>query len=207
MYDVAIIGAGVIGAMIARNLSKYQLNIILIDKDTDVSNGTSKANSGIIHAGYNAKPESLKAQLNVKGNRQYDRICRELDVPFKRIGSMVIAFDECDMDVLKELYNRGLKNGVEELELLDKDRIKELEPNLSKDVIGALYAPSCGVISPYELTIALCENAVENGVLLKLETEVINIKKDDTEFIIDTSRGEIKAKCVVKRIRCIRRSN
>lgn len=101
MYDVAIIGAGVIGAMIARNLSKYQLNIILIDKDTDVSNGTSKANSGIIHAGYNAKPESLKAQLNVKGNRQYDRICRELDVPFKRIGSMVIAFDECDMDVLK----------------------------------------------------------------------------------------------------------
>ncbi len=193
MYDVAIIGAGVIGAMIARNLSKYQLNIILIDKDTDVSNGTSKANSGIIHAGYNAKPESLKAQLNVKGNRQYDRICRELDVPFKRIGSMVIAFDECDMDVLKELYNRGLKNGVEELELLDKDRIKELEPNLSKDVIGALYAPSCGVISPYELTIALCENAVENGVLLKLETEVINIKKDDTEFIIDTSRGEIKS--------------
>ena len=197
MYDIAIIGAGVIGAMIARNLSKYQLNIVLIDKDTDVSNGTSKANSGIIHAGYNAKTGTLKAKLNVKGNHQYDSICRELDVPFKRIGSMVIAFDECDMDVLKELYERGIKNGVKELALLEPDRIKEMEPNISKDVIGALYAPECGIISPYELTIALCENAVENGVLLKLETQVLNIIHESEGFLIETNKGEIQSKCIV----------
>lgn len=197
MYDVAIIGAGVIGSFIARDLAKYQLNVILIEKDTDVANGTTKANSGIVHAGYNAKSGTLKATLNVKGNAMYDRVCRELDVPFKRIGSYVIAFDECDMDMLRELYHRGNRNGVNGLVLLSGKEAQKKEPQLSKDVIGALYAPSCGIISPYELTVALAENAVDNGVVLKLETEVVGIQQQQTHYVLNTMEDPIEAKCVV----------
>jgi len=198
IYDIAIIGAGVIGAFVARELSRYDLSIALIERDSDVANGTSKANSGIVHAGYDVEEGTLKAKLNVKGNEMYDRVCTELHVPFKRIGSMVIATNEEEMAHIKMLYNRGIKNGVTGLKVINQKEVRAIEPNIDEQVIGALYAATCGIVGPFELTIALAENAVDNGVQLMLNSEVIDLSREEDSFNIQLGNGKgIKTKYVV----------
>ncbi len=198
VYDVVIIGAGVIGTMIARKLSMYDLSVCMLESGSDVAVGSSRANSGIVHAGYDAVPGTMKALLNVRGNKLYDKIARELDVPFKRIGSLVIAFSEPDMEKLQMLYQRGIDNGVSSLRILHSNaEIVQLEPNISPDAIGALYAPTAGITCPYELTVAAAENAVENGAELKLETRVSGVKYENDLFHIETNRGTVLSKYVV----------
>ncbi len=197
MYDVSIIGAGVVGSAIARELSRYNLKICLIEKEEDVTTGASKANSGIVHGGYAAKYGTLKGELCAKGNKMYRQLEKELNFGFRETGALVIGFNEQDEKKIKELYENGLKIGCDDLEIIHEDRIRELEPYISRKVNIALYAKSVGVTSPYEFTIALAENAVANGVELKLETEVINIEKKEHYFDIITSKGVIQSKYVV----------
>ena len=198
MYDVAIIGAGVIGASIFRELTKYDLKVTVLEKENDVSMGTSKANSAIVHAGYDPKVGTLMAKYNVKGNEMFEDLCKELSVPFKRNGSLIIAFSEEDMETVKNLYENGNKIGVKGLQILSKEEVLEKEPNLSHDIVGALYAPTGGIVGPYEYTIALMENAVSNGGELKLRSEVKNIEKENDIFKITTTEGKvIEAKYVI----------
>lgn len=197
MYDIAIIGAGVIGASIFRELTRYNLKVVVLEKEKDVSMGTSKANSAIVHAGYDPKAGSLMAKYNVKGNEMFEDICKELSVPFKRNGSLIIAFDDEDMKTVKELYENGKQIGVKGLQILSREEVLEKEPNLSKDIKGALYAPTGGIVGPFEYTIALVENGVANGGQIKLQKEVVNIEKNET-FKITAVDGEvIEAKYVI----------
>ncbi|MEW8957021.1 NAD(P)/FAD-dependent oxidoreductase [Clostridium sp.] len=188
MYDVAIVGAGVIGASIFRELTKYNLKVVVIEKESDVSMGTSKANSAIVHAGYDPKNGSLMAKYNVLGNEMFEDLCKELSVPFKRNGSLIIGFNEEDMKTIKKLYDNGINNGVKELRILNKEEVLEKEPNLEGDVVGALYAPTGAIIGPFEYTIALMENGVDNGGEVKLSLEVIDINRDEN-FKIKLSNG------------------
>lgn len=197
MYDICIIGAGVVGCAIARELSKYELKVVLLEKDDDVSNGASKANSGIVHGGYAAEHGTIKGELSVKGNRLYKKLNEELNFGYRETGSIVIGFNNEDKFKINKLYANGIKNGVEGLEILDGKKIKELEPNINDEVIVGLYCKHAGITSPYELTIALAENAVENGVELRLENEVIDINKKNDRFIIKTNRNLIKARYVI----------
>ncbi len=165
-YDVAIVGAGVVGAMIARELSKYHLTVVLADKESDVAAETSSANSGIVHAGYDAEPGTKKARLNVEGTRLMEQACNDLCVPFHRIGSLVLAFDEADRLKLEALLEHGHLNGVPALRILTGDETRALEPAVSKTVVAALHAPTAGIVCPYQLTVGAIENAVGNGVRL-----------------------------------------
>lgn len=198
IYDVAVIGAGVVGAFVARELSKYNVSIALLERDSDVANGTSKANSAIIHAGYDAKEGTLKAKYNAKGNEMYTQVCEELDVHFKRIGSLVIATNEEEMDHVRGLYERGMENGIPGLKVLSQEEVREVEPHIDEDVIGALHAATAGIVGPFELTIALAENAVDNGAELLLNSEVTNIIKNGDVFSISLKDGRtIEAKNIV----------
>ncbi|KXG76969.1 L-2-hydroxyglutarate oxidase LhgO [Fervidicola ferrireducens] len=190
MVDVVIIGGGVVGCMIARELSRYQLKTVLLEKEDDVASGTSKANSAIIHAGYDAKPGTLKAKLNVRGNPLFDKICSELDVPFKRIGSLVVALNEEEIRVLEELMERGKTNGVPGLEIISREKLLEMEPNINRQARAALYAPTAGIICPYELTIALAENACQNGVEIKLNSPVLGIGVENEGVLAVRTPGE-----------------
>lgn len=163
-YDVIIIGAGVSGCAIARELAKGKLRIAVLEAKSDVCEGTSKANSGIVHAGYDAVPGTLKAQLNVRGNEMMEELSKKLDFPFRRNGSLVLCFEEDAMSGLEELYQRGMENGVKELKLLSPEEVWAMEPAVSRDIVGALYAPTGGIVCPFGLNIALAENAAENGV-------------------------------------------
>ncbi|MBQ3417921.1 MAG: NAD(P)/FAD-dependent oxidoreductase [Ruminococcus sp.] len=178
MYDVIIIGAGVIGCAAARELSRYRANILVLEREEDVCAGTSKANSAIVHSGYDAKNGTLKAKFNVKGNEMMDRICEELDVPFKRIGSLTVCTDEKQIDDLKKLYDRGVQNGVKGLKILSREEVLEIEPHIGDEVIAALLAPTAGIICPFKLTIAFAENACRNGAAFAFDTEVKNIYQD-----------------------------
>lgn len=197
MFDVVIVGAGVIGSGIARELSKYDLKICVVEKGSDVATGTSKANSGIVHAGFDAKPNTLKGRLNVKGNAMFDKLSKELNFPFKRNGSLVLCFDEDDIDKLEELKDKGEKNGVPNLKILKGDEALQLEPNLNENVVAVLYAPTGGIVCPYEMTIAYAENAYINGVEFKLNTEVKNIRKTEKGFVIEWDKGNIESKLVI----------
>ena len=198
MYDVVIIGAGVTGAAVAWKLAEYDIKTCALEKCSDVCEGTSKANSAIIHAGYDAEPGSLKAKLNVRGNEMMDELCEDLDIPFKRIGSLVVCIYKDALPGLKELCERGEKNGLKGLKLLSREEALLTEPNLSDETQGALFAPSAGIICPFELNIAMAEIASMNGVEFKLNTEVQDIKKDsDGNFRIFTNNGEYKARYVV----------
>lgn len=197
MYDVAVIGAGVIGMSIFRELTKYDLKVVALEKEKDVSMGTTKANSAIVHAGYDPKVGTLMAKYNVKGNEMFEDLCKELSVPFKRNGSLIIGFDDEDMETIRGLYENGKQIGVKGLEILSKEEVLEKEPNLNKNIKGALFAPTGGIVGPFEYTIALAENGIKNGGEIKLEKEVIKIEKDDF-FKITTKDGEvIEAKYVV----------
>lgn len=198
MYDVAIIGGGVVGGMLARTLSAYKLKICILEKENDVAMGASKANSAIIHAGFDAEPGTLKAQLNVKGSEMMERTAKELGVKYKRNGSLVVGFNDEDKKKIEELYERGIKNGVKELSILDSDELHELEPNISPDAICALNAPTGAIVCPYELTIAAIGNAMDNGAELKVNFEVSEINKSADNFGIVSSNGDrINAKYVV----------
>lgn len=197
-YDVAIIGAGVVGSLIARKLSKYDIKIALLEKCNDVAMGTSKANSAIVHAGFDAKPGTLKAQLNVKGAKLMGFLCEELSVPFKNTGSLVIAFNDSEMETLQELYDRGTENNVPGMKIIGQERLHELEPNLSKRALGALWAKTASIVCPYELTLAAAESAVINGVELYRNFEVNSIDFISEKFIIGAKSGEeIEAKYVI----------
>jgi glycerol-3-phosphate dehydrogenase len=197
MYDIAIIGAGVVGSAIARELSRYSLKICLIEKEEDVTTGASKANSGIVHGGYAAKYGTLKGELCIKGNQMYSDLNKELNFGFRRTGALVVGFNESDENKIRELFENGIKIGCDDLEIIYKDRIREIEPNINEEVKVALLAKSVGVTSPYEFTIALAENAVSNGVELKLETEVLDIYEEADFFNIKTNSGSLRSKYVI----------
>lgn len=197
MYDVIIIGAGVSGAAVARELSRFKVHVCVLEKEEDVCCGTSKANSGIIHAGYDAAPGSLMAELNVRGNELMEELAEMLDFPFKRTGSLVVCMDEENMPALQKLYDKGMANGVKGLKILKKEEIREMEPNISDEVCAALYAPTAGIVCPFSLNIALAENAYENGVEFKFDTEVQEICKEETGYEIRTDKGIFHTKCLV----------
>jgi len=197
MHDVAIIGCGVIGAAAAFELSKYKLDIVILEKENDVAMGASRANSAIIHAGYDPKPGTLMARLNVEGNRMAGELCKALNVPFNRVGSLVLAFSDAEMLTVWELYDRGVANGVPGLEVLMADQVRKMEPEVSDQVVGALYAPSAGIISPWDYALAFAETAVVNGAKLCLNTRVTGIEKRDGGYHIKTNRGEYDAQYIV----------
>lgn len=197
MYDITIVGAGIMGTFIARELSRYKINILLVDKQNDISNGATKANTALIHAGYDARTDTNMAYFNVKGNPMFDKVCEELDVPFKRIGSLVLGFNSGDVRVIEELYERGIKNGVPDLQILNENEIKKIEKNVGGNVVSALYARTAAIIGPWELAIALAENAIENGVKLLLNNEVLDIEKMDKYYRIKTNHRTIDSKVIV----------
>lgn len=197
MYDVIIIGAGVSGSSIARELSRYDAKIAVIEKEEDVCSGTSKANSGISHSGYDAASGSLMAKLNVQGNNMMERLSEELDFPYKRIGSLVLCIDEKDIYKLEELKERGEKNGVPNLEILNRQKLLEMEPNISDEVVAGLYAPTAGIVCPFSLNIAMAENANVNGVEFIFNTEVIGFEKEDDIWIVKTNNQSYKTKSVI----------
>lgn len=199
MFDVAVIGTGVIGTTIARQLSKYQINVVMLERESDVSTGTTKANSAIIHAGFDAPATSNKGKYNAAGNLMFDELCKELAVPFKRIGSLVLAFEPEELETLEELKQNGDLLGVPGLEILGQEKIRAMEPNVSDKALAGLYAPSAGIIEPWELAMASAENAVDNGAKIMLNFGVKAIKKqEDGSFIIESEDGEIvTAKTVV----------
>jgi glycerol-3-phosphate dehydrogenase len=197
MNDVIVIGAGIAGTFVARELARYELDILVIDQESDVANATTMANSAIVHAGYDAKPGSQKSFFNIKGNPMFDQVCEELDVPFKRIGSLVIGFDEEDRKTIDKMYKAGLKNHIPEMSIIEANHIKELEPNISDKVRVALFAKTAGIVSPFELAIALAENGIENGVKYQLETKVIGIEKQDSYYDVHTNRGDYQARNII----------
>lgn len=197
MYDAVVIGAGVIGGMTARELSKYNMKICILERKNDVCMGASRANSGIVHAGFDAKEGSLKARLNVKGSEMMAQVCSELGVKYKNNGSIVIGFNDEDKKTIEELYDRGVKNGVKKLEIIDGEQLRKLEPEISDEASCALLAPTGGIVCPYELTIAAVGNAMDNGAELKTCFEVKSIEKKDGYFVISSDTEKVEAKLVI----------
>lgn len=198
IYDTIIVGAGVTGCCVARELSRYEQSVLVLDRESDVCEGTSKANSAIIHAGFDAVPGTMKAKLNVEGNAMMDALSEQLDIPFRRNGALVVCWREEELPVLRELMERGERNGVPGMKLLTGDEAREMEPGLQGDVYAAVYAPTSGVVCPFEMTIAFAENACVNGAQFSLSTEVQGIEKGaDGLLYVRTGRGEFAARCVV----------
>ena len=197
MYDVIIIGAGVSGAAAARELSRYKVNACVIEKEEDVCCGTSKANSAIVHAGYDAATGSLMAKLNVRGNQMMEQLAKDLDFPFKKNGSLVVCLHEEDMPNLQALYDRGVANGVKDLRILNREELRAMEPNISDEAYAALYAPTAGIVCPFNLNIAMAENACVNGVEFKFDTEVTGLHPIEGGWAIETNQGTFETKYVV----------
>lgn len=195
---IVVIGAGAVGALIARELSRYDIEILIIEKNVDVGMGVTKANSAIIHAGYDDEPGTVRSKFCVPGNKLYTELAKELQIDLKRIGSLVLAFREEEIRTLEELYKRGEANGVEGLELWDRDKILSHEPNVNPEVVAALWAPTAGITEPWMVAIASVENAIENGARLLLETEVINIETIDGKVKkLITNKGEYEVDVII----------
>jgi len=197
MYDVVIIGCGITGAAAAFELSKYKLKIAVLERENDVAQGATKANSAIIHAGYDPEPGTLMARLNVRGAELAEELCRRLDVPYRRNGAMVAAFSQDDMATLEELLRRGMKNGVKGLRIISGDEARGLEPELSKEVTAALHVPTSAICLPWEYCLALAETAVKNGAELFLEHGVTDIEKTEKGWRVITDKGSFEAFYVV----------
>lgn len=197
MFDVAVIGGGICGCSLLYELSRYHIRSILLEKENDISVGTTKANSAIVHAGYDPEPGTKMARYNVEGNRLIEELCKKLDVPYRKIGSLVIAFDPSEMQEIQTLYERGIKNGVPDLRILSREEALQMEPNLTSKIEGALYAPSAGVVSPWELALALAETAVKNGAEVALRHEVTAIKSEGQYFEITAGNKTIQARFVI----------
>lgn len=197
MYDVVIIGCGVVGAATAYELARYKLRVAVLEAAADIAAGTTKANSAIIHAGYDPEPGTLMARLNVEGNRLTGEICEKLQVPFKRVGSLVVAFSPEQLPTLRTLYDRGCKNGVPGLRLLSGEEARAMEPGLSEEVCGALLAPSAGIIDPWGFAIAMAETAVRGGVELRRDCPVTGIEDTGAGFVLHTPTGDVTARFVL----------
>ena len=191
MFDVVVVGGGVVGGLILRELTKYDLSVCLLEKEGDVALGASKANSGIVHAGFDAIEGSLKAKFNVLGNQMMQGVCAELGVKFRQNGSLVVAFSEEEIDTLNELKKRGENNGVTGLEILSQDQLRKMEKNISDSALSALYAPTGGIVCPYELTIASIGNAMDNGATLMTDFEVSGIEKTENGYAIKSKDGQV----------------
>lgn len=196
-YDVAVVGAGVVGTLISRELSKYDIRVALLEKCNDVAMGTTKANSAIVHGGFDAANGTLKAKLNVRGTELMPKLCADMAVPYRNNGSLVLAFSEEEMEHVHTLYERGVKNGVPKLSVLNSEQVKALEPHISDEVVGALLSETAGIVCPYELTIAAAEVAVTNGVEFIRNCAVKAIAKTDDGFVLSTTQGEITASYIV----------
>ena len=197
MYDAVIIGGGAVGCAVARELSRWKLKICLAEQGEDVCVGTSKANSAIVHAGFDAPAGSMKARFNVEGSRRMEALSRELDFPYRRNGALVVCFEEAGLPRLEELLQRGRVNGVEGLEILRGGRLHELEPALSEKAVAALYAPTSAIICPFGMTIALAENAAHNGAEFRFDTRVETIRRTGEGYVLETSRGPLETRAVI----------
>ena len=197
MYDAVIIGGGAVGCAVARELSRWKLKICLAEQGEDVCVGTSKANSAIVHAGFDAPAGSMKARFNVEGSRRMEALSRELDFPYRRNEALVVCFEEAGLPRLEELLQRGRANGVEGLEILRGGRLHELEPALSEKAVAALYAPTSAIICPFGMTIALAENAAHNGAEFRFDTRVETIRRTGEGYVLETSRGPLETRAVI----------
>ena len=197
IYDVAIVGAGVTGSAVARELSRRKGRFVVLERALDVCEGTSKANSAIMHAGFDAEPGTMKAKMNVRGNQMMDQLSGELDIPFRRVGAFVVCFSKEELPKLQELYDRGVANGVSGMELLTGEQARALEPNLSEEVEGALLAHTSGIVCPFELTLGLAESAAKNGVEFSFDTQVTGLEPGEEGWVVHTSRGDYAARAVV----------
>ncbi len=197
MYDVVIVGGGVSGTSTARELSSYDLKVCVAEKMPDVCYGTSKANSGIVHAGYDCMPGSLMAKLNVRGNKMMPKLCEDLDVPFVQCGSLVVCTKDDDRSMLEKLLEQGTKNGVQGLEIIGTERLRQMEKNIADDVVCALWAPTAGIVCPFTLNYAYAELAYENGVEFRFNTEVQDILRKEEGYVLITNHGKIETKVVV----------
>lgn len=197
MYDVTIIGCGVVGASLAYTLSQYNLKVLVLERENDVAMGTTKANSAIVHAGYDPEPGTLLAKLNIRGSELMEPLCRDLSVRYRRIGSFVLAFDEKDRQHLEKLYDNGVKNGVPDMKILSGDEARAMEPNLTKEVCAALYAPSAAIVDPWGLCIAEAEVAVRNGVTLKLRSGVTGLEEREDSVLLHTASGDYESRIVI----------
>lgn len=197
MLDVIVIGAGISGCAIARELSKRRADVLVVEKEEDVCCGTTKANSAIVHAGYDAAHGTLMAKLNVEGNRLIPKLAKELDFHFNMCGSLVVMMSEADRPALNKLYQNGLANGVEQLRLIERDELRAMEPNISDEAVAALWAPTGGIVCPFGMTYALAENAAANGVRFQFDSEVTGFTPIDGGWRVHTSKGDLEAKVVV----------
>lgn len=199
MYDVIIIGSGISGACIARECSRYNLETVILEKEFDVAQQATMANSAIVHSGHDPIPGTLKSIFNIKGNRMYKQMSKELDIPFMECGGMVVASDEEELETLYELLKRAKQNGLNDKEayILSKKEVREMEPNISDSVIGALYLPTTAVTYPLEAAVANIENAMDNGVNLETSTEVLSITNENGTFSVRTNKGDFKSKTVI----------
>ena len=196
-YDAIVVGAGVVGAAVARELSRRKGSFLVVERALDVCEGTSKANSAIVHAGFDAEPGTWKAKMNVAGNQSMDALSQELDIPFRRVGAFVVCFAKEELPKLRELYDRGVANGVPDMELLTGEQARALEPNLSEEVQGALLAKTSGIVCPFELTLGLAESAAKNGVEFSFDTQVTGLERAGEGWVVHTSQGDFAARAVV----------
>ena len=185
-YDAVVIGGGILGCMTARNLRRWNITVLLLEKEDDVCKGITRANSAIVYAGYDNKPGSLKAELTVRGNANMESLCRELEVPFSRCGSLLVTYDPASVPKLERKLQNGIRSGVPGLRLLTGAEAEAMEPGLKKGVVAALYAPGTGTVNPWQLGIAAWENAVANGAGTLLNTEVLEIRKADGGYVVKT---------------------
>lgn len=195
-YDAVVIGGGILGCMTARNLRRWNISVLLLEKEDDVCKGITRANSAIVYAGYDNKPGSLKAEMTVRGNANMDALCAELEVPFSRCGSLLVTYDQPSVARLERKLKNGRKNGVPGLQLLSGEEAQTIEPMLRQGVVAALYAPSTGTVNPWQLGIAAYENALQNGVQAKLNTEVTGIIRTETGYLVQTGMEAFSCKMV-----------
>jgi len=196
--EILLIGAGVTGCALARVLSRYNVQVTVIDRGADVAEGASKANSGIVHAGFDAHPGTMKAKLNVEGATMYPALCQELGVPYGQPGALVIGFTEDDRKTIENLVQQGIANGVPGVRLIERNEILAMEPNTNPEVLCALYAPTSGLTSPYELTFALADHAALNGVTFRMNEEVTNVWQDETSlWHVQATSGEYTCKVII----------
>lgn len=197
MIDIIVIGAGVSGCAIARELSRKKASVLVVEREEDVCCGTSKANSAIVHAGYDAKHGTLMAKLNVQGSLMMEKLSKDLDFHYRRNGSLVVMVSEDDRPNLMKLYENGVANGVEGLRIVEREELVAMEPNISDNAVAALYAPTGAIVCPFGLTYALAENAAANGVQFRFDSEVTGIEKIDGGWKVKTCKGDLEAKVVV----------